>query len=149
MVSVSAEVDVHATPAQILDVLADLSRYPSWSSVHRRVSIDESFPDGRPKRATMGVAAAGLVDEQILDYTWTRHGVSWELVRPTRQQRTQRGSYTITSGPAGTSHLRYDLDISPAIPLPGLIVRRVMRSAVAAATDGLSTRVESLTRRSR
>jgi hypothetical protein len=92
----------------------------------------------------MAVSAAGLVDEQVLDYTWTDHDVRWTLVEPTGQQRDQRGSYTITAGPAGVSHVRYELDISPAIPLPGFIVRRVMHSALVAATDGLRERVESL-----
>ncbi|HEY8301919.1 MAG TPA: SRPBCC family protein [Jatrophihabitans sp.] len=144
MVAVSGAVDVHATPAEILAVIADLATYPQWSSVHKRAAVDTRYPDGHPQRATMAVSAAGLVDEQVLDYTWTDHDVRWTLVEPTGQQRDQRGSYTITAGPAGVSHVRYELDISPAIPLPGFIVRRVMHSALVAATDGLRERVESL-----
>jgi hypothetical protein len=144
MVAVSGEVDVHATPAQILDVIADLAQYPLWSSVHKRAAVDKRYPDGHPQRATMAVAAAGRVDEQTIDYTWSADKVSWKLVKPTGQQRDQHGSYTITARKGGVSHVRYDLDIRPAIPLPGLIVRRVMHSAVVAATDGLRDRVESL-----
>lgn len=144
MVAVSGEVDVDATPAEILDVIADLAQYPLWSSVHKRATIDKRFPDGHPQRATMAVSAAGLVDEQVLDYHWTTHKVTWKLVKPTGQQRDQHGSYTITARKSGGSHVRYDLDITPAIPLPGFIVRRVMRSALTAATDGLRDRVESL-----
>ena len=143
MVAVSGAVDVQATPAEILAVIADLAHYPQWSSVHKRATVETRFRDGHPRRATMAVSAAGLVDEQVLDYTWTDHGVSWKLVAPTNQQRDQHGRYTITPGADGVSHVQYDLDISPAIPLPGLIVRRVMHSAVVAATDGLRDRVES------
>jgi ribosome-associated toxin RatA of RatAB toxin-antitoxin module len=144
MVAVSGEVDVHATPAEILDVIADLAQYPQWSSVHKSAAVDKRYPDGHPQRATMAVSAAGLVDEQVVDYTWSEHGVSWTLVKPTRQQRNQQGRYTITPRERGVSHVRYELDISPAIPVPGLVLRRVMRSAVVAATDGLRDRVESL-----
>lgn len=40
--------------------------------------------------------------------------------------------------------MRYDLDISPAIPVPGFLVRQVIKKAVTAATEGLRRRVESL-----
>ena len=143
MASVSAEVDIRATPAEIIDVLADLPQYPSWSSVHKRASVETRFPDGRPQRGVMAVAAAGLTDEQILDYEWTDDGVSWSLVK-SGQQKNQRGGYSISAGQGGTSHVRYDLTIDPAIPLPGIIVRQVMKKAVSAATEGLKKRVESL-----
>lgn len=143
MATVSGEVDIHATPAQILDVLADLPRYPEWSSVHKRAEIDEVHADGRPSRATMGVAAVGLTDDQVLDYEWSADGVRWSLVK-SGQQRDQKGSYTLVPKSPGVTHVRYDLDISPAIPVPGIVVRQIMRKAVTAATDGLRKRVESL-----
>ena len=124
-------------------MLADLPAYPRWSSVHKRVSINDLGRDGRAHRATMTVTAAGLADEQILDYAWTKRGVSWSLVKA-GQQRDQHGQYTINQRD-GVAHVTYDLDIRPAIPLPGIVVRQVMKKAVAAATKGLRDRVESLT----
>ena len=143
MATVTAEVDIHATPAEIIEVIADLPQYPSWSSVHKRASIETRFSNGRPDRAVMAVAAAGLTDEQVLDYQWTDTGVSWSLVK-SGQQKNQHGGYSISPGRGGTTHVRYDLTIDPAIPLPGIIVRQVMKKAVSAATEGLKKRVESL-----
>jgi polyketide cyclase/dehydrase/lipid transport protein len=142
MATVSAEFDVDATPGEILDVIADLPDYPQWSSVHRRATV-ESTANGRPARATMLVAAAGLTDQQTIDYTWSADGVSWRLVK-SGQQKRQTGSYSIRRGRGGTSHVRYDLTIDPLVPMPGIIVRQVMKKAVKAATDGLKRRVESL-----
>lgn len=142
MARVDADVDIHATPGQILDVIADLPAYPAWSSVHRSARIDHRFRDGRPRRATMAVAAVGLADEQVLDYTWADSHVSWALVKA-GQQRDQHGSYDITRGPRGTCRVHYHLDITPAIPLPDFVVRRVMRKAVTAATEGLKREVEA------
>lgn len=143
MATVSGEVDIRATPAEILDVIADMRQYPVWSAVHKRAKVDELGDDGRPRRATMSVSAVGLTDEQVLDYKWSKHDVHWKLVK-SGQQRDQRGSYTITPRASGVSHVRYDLDITPAIPVPSIVVRQVMRRAVTAATDGLRKRVESL-----
>lgn len=142
MATVTATFDVHATPAEVLDVIADLPHYPQWSSVHRRAAV-ESSADGRPARAKMLVAAVGLSDEQTLDYTWSDHGVSWTLVT-SGQQKRQLGSYSVSAGPGNTSHVRYELTIDPLVPMPGIIVRQVMKKAVQAATDGLKRRVESL-----
>jgi ribosome-associated toxin RatA of RatAB toxin-antitoxin module len=142
MVAVHAEVDIHASAAQVLDVIADLPAYPRWSPVHKRARVLEIGPTGRPKRATMTVSAAGLADEQVLDYTWTKTTVRWSLVKAS-QQRDQHGRYAITER-QGVAHVTYDLDIQPSIPVPGFIVRQVMKKAVTAATEGLRDRVESL-----
>ncbi len=142
VVAVHGEVDVRASTARVLDVLADLPAYPGWSAVHKHATVDKSGKDGRPRRATMTVTAAGLADEQVLDYTWTKTGVSWSLVKAT-QQRSQHGRYSIREKD-GVAHVVYDLDIQPAIPVPGFIVRQVMKKAVTAATEGLRDRVESL-----
>ncbi|MGH3459928.1 MAG: SRPBCC family protein [Kribbellaceae bacterium] len=142
MATISATTEISATPAEILAVIADVPAYPQWSEVHKWTSVDSRFPDGRPKRVSMGTSAAGLTDTLVLDYEWTADGVSWSLVKPTLQQKDQRGSYSITEG-AGVSHVHCELHIDTAIPLPGLLVRQVMRKAVTAGTDGLKRRVES------
>lgn len=143
MATVNTTIDIHATPEQVMAVLADLPAYPQWSSVHRRASVDSTFPDGKPKQATMAVAAVGLTDTQVLDYHWSPHGVHWSLVK-SGQQKDQHGSYAITHGKDGMCHVRYELQIDPLLPMPGLIVRQVMKKAVTAATEGLKQRVESL-----
>jgi hypothetical protein len=102
MATNSGTIDIRATPAEILAVLADVPAYPQWSA----------------------------------------HGVSWSLVKPTPQQKDQRGSYSITDG-AGVSHVHCELMIDPTIPLPGLVVRQIMKKALTAGTDGLKRRVES------
>lgn len=126
-----------------MEVLADLPQYPAWSSVHKRATVQTRFADGRPERGVMAVAAVGLTDEQVLDYEWTDDGVSWSLVK-SGQQKDQHGGYSISGRPDGVTHVRYDLQIDPAIPLPGIIVRQVMKKAVSAATNGLKKRVETL-----
>ena len=142
MATVSATIDIEATPGEILAVIADVAAYPEWSAVHKWASVESQFPDGRPKRASMGVSAAGMTDSQVLDYVWSAGGVSWSLVKPTPQQKSQRGSYSITED-AGLSHVHCELHIDTAIPLPGLMIRQVMKKAVTAGTDGLKRRVES------
>ena len=142
MATISATIDIDATPEQIMTVLADVAAYPEWSAVHKSATVDATFPDGRPKRATMGVAAVGLTDTQVVEYEWSAAGVTWTLVKPTLQQKAQTGSYSIAES-GGGSRVSCELNIDPAIPLPGLIVRQIMKKAVTAGTEGLKRRVES------
>lgn len=142
MASVSADVDIHADPGAVLDVLADLPDYPRWSAVHKSAVIERRDADGRPARATLRVSAVGLTDEQTLDYRWGADHVEWTLVR-SGQQRAQQGSYTIRSTGDGDSRVHYELNIDPLIPMPALLVRQIMRKTVTAATAGLKRRIES------
>lgn len=141
MVDITADVDIHASVREILDVLADLPHYPEWSAVHKRATVEDTYPTGRPKRATMAVRAAGMTDEQTLDYAWHHDGLEWKLVH-SGQQRNQVGRYTITKGSDGTSHVHYALTIDPLIPVPSFLARTVMKKAATAATEGLKHRVE-------
>ncbi len=145
MATLSAEVDISATPAEILDVIADLQSYPDWSSMHKRTSVEQRWPDGRPKRATVAITVMGLADELVLDFEWGDDTASWSMVKST-QQKAQRASYSITARHGGVSHIYFELLIDPAIPLPGFLVRQIMKKSVSTATDGLKKRVEALHR---
>src|SRR5664279_785708 len=142
MAKLSGEVDISATAGEILDVLVDFPTYPVWSAVHKRAAVVSRHPDGSPCQATMAVSAAGLIDEQILEYIWTDHGMTWTLVK-SGQQRHQNGRYTISDLPNGSSHVRYDLEIVPSIPMLSIVTRQIMKKAVTCATEGLKGHLES------
>ena len=135
----SREVVIEATPQEILDVVADVEATPSWSPQYQRAEILESYDDGRPKQVKMTVKAAGLTDEQVIEYTWSENKVSWTLVRA-GQLKAQDASYTLT--PAGDkTKVRFDITIDLSVPLPGFILKRTMKGGVETATEGLRKQV--------
>lgn len=138
-VSDSREVVIEATPAEILDVIADVESTPSWSPQYQRSEVVERFPDDRPKRAKMTVKAAGITDEQVIEYTWTDSGVSWTLVS-SGQMKAQDAGYTLTPDGARTK-VRFDMSIDLSVPLPGFIVKRTLKGGMETATDGLRKQV--------
>ena len=89
------EVVIEASPQEILDVIADLESAPEWSPPHQSVEILERGADGRPTKVKMKVKAAGITDEQVIEYTWGDNEVSWTLVS-SGQQRSQDASYKLT-----------------------------------------------------
>lgn len=133
------EIDIEATPAEVLAVIADLEALPSWSSIHKKVTVTERDDAGRPLLAEMTVSVMGFTDEQVLRYTWTDTSVDWEAVEST-QQKSQTASYTLTATDKGT-HVTFEMTLDPKIPVPGFIVKRGTKSVLETATDGLRQQV--------
>ncbi|CKI37475.1 SRPBCC family protein [Mycolicibacterium smegmatis] len=135
----SREVLIEASPEEILDVIADVESTPSWSPQYTHAEITERYDDGRPRRAKMTVKAAGLTDDQVIEYTWSENKVSWTLMSA-GQLKAQDASYTLT--PQGDkTKVRFDISIDLSVPLPGFIVKRTMKGGVETATDGLRKQV--------
>ncbi|CQD13933.1 SRPBCC family protein [Mycolicibacterium senegalense] len=135
----SREVVIEATPQEILDVVADVEATPNWSPQYQRAEILESYDDGRPKQVKMTVKAAGLTDEQVIEYTWSENKVSWTLVSA-GQLKAQDASYTLTPDGDKTK-VRFDITIDLSVPLPGFILKRTMKGGVETATEGLRKQV--------
>jgi len=138
----SREVVIEATPEEILDVIADVESTPTWSPQYQKAEILERYPNGRPKQAKMTIKAAGLTDEQVIEYTWADSSVSWTLVSA-GQLKEQDAKYTLT--PDGDkTRVRFDMAIDLSIPLPGFLLKRTLKGGMETATDGLRKQVLKL-----
>lgn len=140
------EIDIEATPAAIMDVIADLANYPLWSEgVTGAVVLSEQ--GGRPATARLTFSSGPLTDEFELAYDW--HGtesVDWHMITPGEVLRRQDGTYTLTHQADGTVRVAYDLEVELSIPIIGKLKARAEKLIIKAALEGLKARVESLTR---
>ncbi|BBZ02779.1 cyclase [Mycolicibacterium chitae] len=135
----SREVVIEATPREILDVIADVESTPSWSPQYQKAQILDTYDDGRPRQAKMTIKAAGLTDDQVIEYTWTDTSVSWTLVSA-GQVKAQDASYTLT--PEGDkTRVRFDMKVDPSVPIPGFLLKRTLKGGMETATDGLRKQV--------
>ena len=138
-VSDSREVVIEAAPKEILDVIADVGSAPDWSPQYQSAEILETYKDGRPKRVKMKIKAAGLTDEQEVEYTWTENTAGWTLIKA-GQLKSQEATYTLT--PQGDkTKVRFDLKVDPSVPIPGFLLKRTLKGAMETATDGLRKQV--------
>lgn len=135
----SREVVIEASPKEILDVLADVQSTPSWSPQYQSAEVLEAYDDGRPKRVKMKIKAAGMTDEQEIEYTWTDSSVNWTLIKA-NQLKSQEAGYTLTSD-GGKTKVRFDLKVDPSVPIPGFLLKRTLKGAMETATDGLRKQV--------
>ena len=141
-VSGTTEFDVAATPEQVMDAVAAIEDLPKRSSAHKSAAVETRHPDGRPKRVRAKVAAAGFTDEEVTDYTWDEpHSVSWTLAESSIQSM-QVATYTLTPTDSGT-HIRLDLEIGVKVPMPGFVLKRVLKSALDTGSKSFKAYVES------
>lgn len=140
-VSGSTEFDVDATPEQVMDAVAAVEDLPERSSAHKSATVETRHPDGRPKRVRAKVAAAGFTDEEVTDYTWDEpRSVSWTLAESSIQSM-QVATYTLTPTDSGT-RIRLDLEIGVKVPMPGFVLKRVLKSALDTGSKSFKAYVE-------
>jgi ribosome-associated toxin RatA of RatAB toxin-antitoxin module len=142
MALISAQVEVHSNPESILEVIADFERYPDWSPTHVAASIDSRDADAKPQRVLLDATAMGVIDRQVLDYQWSANEVRWSLVS-SNQQKAQNGSYRLSVLAPGRTLLSYEVTVDPAIAVPDMLLRQILKKAAKIATEGLRDRVES------
>lgn len=135
----SREVVIEASPAEILDVIADVESAGDWSSQHQGAEVLDRDSDGRPGRVRLKLKTMGISDEQVVQYTWTENRASWTLLEST-QLKTQSASYTLTPDGDKTK-VRFEITVDPAVPIPGFVLKRAMKGGLETATDGLRKQV--------
>lgn len=140
-VSDSKEVVIEASPAEVLDAIADVESSPKYTSAQQSAEILETGDDGRPRRVKMKVKSAGIADELVLDYTWADDVVSWTLVSA-KSLRAQDGKYTLKPDGDKTK-VRFELTVDLSVPLPGFVLKKAIKGAMNDATDGLRKHILS------
>lgn len=139
--SADGSVEIKATPAEVMDVLAAIEDMPKWSDAHKSASVESRYDDGRPERVRMEVTQVGVTDELEVEYTWNgEESVSWTLVS-SNQLKAQDGSYTLTPTANGTK-ADFTLSVDLKIPMPGFLLKKAVKSGVETATTGVKKWIE-------
>lgn len=143
MVALShSEITIAASPAAVMDVIADLSNYSFWSTEVVAAEILESDAAGRPKRARMEFDVGLFRESYELVYQWQDNKrVDWELVQG-GIVTTLTGTYTCTDNGDGTTTVGYDLALELMVPLIGSVQSKGQKRIVRSALRRLRDRVE-------
>jgi ribosome-associated toxin RatA of RatAB toxin-antitoxin module len=135
---------ISAEPARIMDVIADIRRYPEWSDGVKSVTVLTEYEDGRPADARFVVDAGAIKDTYELEYDWADDGlsVSWHLTQG-QMLKALDGVYSLSPAGDGTTSVSYQLAVDVSIPMIGMIKRKAEKVIVDTALKGLKERVES------
>lgn len=139
-IQASSEIVIDAPSDVIVDVLADMDAVPSWSAVHKRAEVIDTYPDGRPHHVKVTIKVMGITDTQLLEYHWGPDWMVWDA-KKTIHQHGQHGEYNLTREGDDTTRVRFAITIEPSAPLPEFLVNRARKKILRAATEGLRSRV--------
>lgn len=139
-VQASREIVIDAPPEEILEALADVPSMPSWSGVHKRAEVLDTYSDGRPHHVKVTVRLVGFGDTEVLEYHWGPDWVVWDADK-TFQQHAQHGEYNLTREADNKTRVRFSLTLEPTTPVLDFFVDRARKKVLHAATEGLRNRV--------
>ena len=138
-----AHIVVDATPAQIMDVVADLPAYPEWTAEIATGEILSVHADnGRVRHGRLVMDTAVGSDDQVYLYTWDGdEAVRWSLVR-SRMLTSLEGAYRLRANADGTTQLTYELAVEPRVRIPQVLRRTAEKVIINRSLAGLKARVE-------
>ena len=138
-----ASIDIQASPAAVMAVIADLRAYPQWSDGITSVDVISEYPEsGRPQDAQFRLESGPIKDTYVLKYDWDDDSaVAWQLVQA-EMLKEMSGSYTLTENVNGGTTVVYRLAVDVKIPMIGMLKRKAERVIVDTALKGLKKRVE-------
>jgi ribosome-associated toxin RatA of RatAB toxin-antitoxin module len=136
----SASIDIDASPAQVMAVIADFEHYPEWvDSMKSAEVLTESA--GKAETVRMVLDHPLVKDDYVLAYQWQPRAVSWHLVEGTLL-KAMDGSYVLEQRGGGTT-VTYSLAVDVNLPMIGMFRRNAEKTIIDGALKGLKRRVES------
>jgi carbon monoxide dehydrogenase subunit G len=144
----SATVEIAAPPGEVLDVIADVDKYPRWVSSISAVTVLGFEGDGWPDNVEFTASQGPLKDTYTVDYDWDVREdgtgvVSFALVGSALLSALD-GSLTLRSRQDGAAtDVSYRLALDVTVPMLGVLKRRVERSLVTSFLQELRPHVEA------
>jgi ribosome-associated toxin RatA of RatAB toxin-antitoxin module len=135
----SASIDIAATPAEIMAVLADFERYPEWVDSMKSAQV-LTRSDGNAKTVRMVLDHNLVKDDYVLAYEWQPTKVSWQLVEG-KLLKAMDGAYELQAKGPGTT-VTYHLTVDVNLPMIGMFKRKAEKTIIDGALKNLKKRVE-------
>jgi ribosome-associated toxin RatA of RatAB toxin-antitoxin module len=139
-----SSISINASPAQIMNVIADLEAYPSWSDGITSVTVLSKYEDdNRPADARFTLSSGPIKDTYELEYDWLGNSkVTWALTKAD-MLTAMNGEYELTETSPSVTLVHYRLSVDIKIPMIGMLKRKAEKVIVDTALKGLKERVES------
>jgi ribosome-associated toxin RatA of RatAB toxin-antitoxin module len=136
----SASIDIDASPAQVMAVIADFEHYPEWVDSMKSAEVLSSSA-GKAETVRMVLDHPLVKDDYVLAYQWQPSTVSWHLVEGTLL-KAMDGSYVLEQR-GGATTVTYTLAVDVNLPMIGMFRRKAEKTIIDGALKGLKRRVES------
>jgi carbon monoxide dehydrogenase subunit G len=139
----SGDIEIEATPAEVMAVINDYDAYPEWAEGVRTATVVKKDAKGRPTEVTFEVSQMGVSATYTLAYKYRagEGGLSWTTKSASGVVKDITGEYVLEPSDRGTK-VTYRTAIETAIPLMGFMKRQAEKMIIGTALGGLKKRVE-------
>lgn len=139
---VADETTIAAPIDTVWDVIADVAAYPEWTEGIEEATVLSVTDDGYPHQARFKVDAKVTEVTYTIEYSYDDYDVHWHLVEAELLSQLD-GSYLLREQDGGT-HVRYQLEVDLALPLPVFMRKRAARTILEQGLRSLRTRAEEV-----
>lgn len=140
---VSKTVEVDATAAAILSIVADFESYPQWNEEVKAVYVLARYDDGRPSQLRVDTSIQGHEGTFIQAVYYPGPAQIQTVLQQGDLFTKQDQLFSVVSmGP--TSLLTVDLDVETSFAVPNLMIKKLVNDALDHLANNLKTRSEEL-----
>jgi carbon monoxide dehydrogenase subunit G len=138
----SSSITINAATSEVMATIADFPAYPDWAEGIQVAEVVAEGAGGRAERVRFVLDAGPFKDDYVLAYEWAGDdAVTWTLAERGKMLAAMTGSYRLTGAGGGTD-VTYELTVEVAIPMIGMLKRKVEKRIIDTALKGLKKRVE-------
>jgi ribosome-associated toxin RatA of RatAB toxin-antitoxin module len=134
---------IQAPAAEVFEVLAAVSDYPSWSSAIKSAEVLERDGDGRATQAKLAIDAGVMKDRVTLDYDWSEAPGKITFSLDDADLLTEMtGAYIISDEGDDETKVIYELTVALSMPVPSMMRQKAERSTIDLALKELKKKLE-------
>jgi len=135
-------VEIEAPIETCFDAIVDYESFPGWQSAVTSTEVHSRTKDGIGERVTLFLSTKGQKVDYTLLYRYDRPtGIEWDFVEGHGVDDVD-GHYTFEDLGDGRTRATYKLGVDPSLPVPGIVARRIHKSALQSSVEELKTEAE-------
>ena len=140
---VSKTVEVEASTETIMAIVADFEAYPQWNEEIKGCWILARYDDGRPSQLRLDTSVQGMDGTYIQAvYYPGENQIQTVMQKGDLFSKQEQLFSAVAMGP--TALLTVDLDVEITMPVPAMMVKKVVGDALDHLADNLKKRAEEL-----
>ncbi|EHB55322.1 SRPBCC family protein [Mycolicibacterium vinylchloridicum] len=140
---VSKTVEVAADADSILRIVADFEKYPEWNDEAKAVYVLARYDDGRPSQLRLDMEIQGQSGTFIQAVYYPGENQIQTVLQQGEVFTKQDQLFSVVAmGP--TSLLTVDLEVEVSLPVPDMMVKKLVNDVLEHLADNLKTRAEQL-----
>jgi len=141
---VSKTVEVDADDATILAIVADFEAYPQWNDEVTGCWILHRYDDGRPSQLRLDAEVQGNKGTYIQAVYYPGPNQIQTVMQQGQHFSKQHQLFSVVGLGACSSLLTVDMDVEVNLPVPDMMVKKVVNDALDHLAGNLKTRAEHL-----